>query len=106
MRLGASAGVVITTGSAEDVLTVPTAAVSTTGTRSSVTVVNGTTRTPVQVTKGLQGTSTTEVSGGGLKAGDEVLLVTSATTTSGSTGVPGGGGFGGPGLGGAPGGGR
>lgn len=86
VRLGASASVTITTGSRQGVLTVPTSAITTLGTTSTLTVLSGGRQSTVEVTKGLSGGSTTEVSGA-IAAGDRVVL---PSGSSGSTGVPGG----------------
>jgi multidrug efflux pump subunit AcrA (membrane-fusion protein) len=94
-RLGASVSVTITTGSAEDVLLLPTSAITTTGTRSTVTLVKNGVTTPTVIETGLEGSSTTEIKSG-LAAGDVVQIPTTTTTTT--TGIPG---FGG-GAGGAP----
>jgi multidrug efflux pump subunit AcrA (membrane-fusion protein) len=102
-RLGASVSVTITTGSADDALTLPTSAITTSGTRHTVALLkNGVTTTTV-IETGLEGTSTTEITSG-LSAGDVVQIPTTTTTTS--TGVPGFGGGGGAarGLGGGGGG--
>lgn len=87
VRLGASATVTITTGSREGVLTVPTSAITTLGTTSTLTVLSGGRQSTVEVTKGLSGGSTTEVSGD-IAAGDQVVLPSGSS--GGSTGVPGG----------------
>ena len=90
-RLGASVSVVITTGSAEDTLILPTAAITTSGTRNTVTLLKNGVATPTVIQTGLKGASTTQVTGG-LVAGDVVQYPT--TTTSTSNGVPGFGGAG------------
>jgi macrolide-specific efflux system membrane fusion protein len=90
----------VTTGSASNVLTVPSSAVTSVGGTHSVTVVAGgkQTRTAVQV--GLEGDQLTEITSG-LTAGQTVVLTT-ATSTSGSNSFPRGdfpgGGIGGGGL--------
>ena len=92
-RLGASVSVTITTGSAEDVMILPTSAITTSGTRSTVTLMKNGVATPTVIETGLAGSSTTEIKSG-LTAGDVVQIPTSTTTTS--SGVPGfGGGAGG-----------
>jgi macrolide-specific efflux system membrane fusion protein len=105
LRAGMSASVVVTTAEAADVLWAPTAAITTAGGQSTVTVrVNGVdTVTPVIV--GLAGDSGTQITSG-VAAGDQ-LVVTS--TDSGSSdsgfpmgGIPGGGSGGPPGVGGGP----
>lgn len=99
VRLGASARITITTGSADDVLSVPSSAVTTNGRRSTVTVLRGTVRSVVQVETGLKGNSTTEITSG-LSEGDTVVLSSGSDSSSLSNtrGVPGmGGGMGGMG---------
>jgi multidrug efflux pump subunit AcrA (membrane-fusion protein) len=100
VKLGASVSVSITTGSAQDALIVPSSAVSGSGNRRTVKVLeNGVQRTvPVQV--GIEGDTGIQITSG-LSAGQTVVL--SGSTTSGTGGgFPGGGA--GAGLGGPPGG--
>jgi multidrug efflux pump subunit AcrA (membrane-fusion protein) len=87
VRLGASATVTITTASRDGVLTVPTSAITTTGTGATVILLRNGRQTTVAVTKGLSGVSTTEVSGD-LVVGDQVVLPSGSRA---STGVPGAG---------------
>jgi multidrug efflux pump subunit AcrA (membrane-fusion protein) len=87
VRLGASATVTITTASRDGVLTVPTSAITTTGTGATVILLRNGRQTTVAVTKGLSGGSTTEVSGD-LVVGDQVVLPSGSRA---STGVPGAG---------------
>ena len=94
-RLGASVSVTITTGSADDALTLPTSAITTSGTRHTVALLKDGVATTTVIETGLEGSSTTEVTSG-LAAGDVVQIPTTTTTTS--SGVPG---FGGAGAGGA-----
>jgi multidrug efflux pump subunit AcrA (membrane-fusion protein) len=92
-RLGASVSVTITTGSAENVLTLPTSAITTTGSRSTVALMKNGVATVTLVETGLEGSSATEITSG-LSAGDVVQIPTTTTTTT--SGVPGfGGGAGG-----------
>ena len=85
VRIGQSATMTITTGTATDVLVAPTAAVTTLGTRSTVTLrVNGV-DTPVAVQTGLVGATGTEITDG-LAEGD-TLVIPTATTTTGTTGT-------------------
>ncbi|HZD98365.1 MAG TPA: HlyD family efflux transporter periplasmic adaptor subunit [Micromonosporaceae bacterium] len=93
IRIGQSTNVVVTTASKQNVLAVPSTAVTGAGTNGLVTVyANGTThRQPVGI--GLVGDTLTEITSG-LQAGDEVVLPT--VTSSGTTTNP----FGGGGLGG------
>ncbi|MEU5876967.1 HlyD family efflux transporter periplasmic adaptor subunit [Spirillospora sp. NPDC047279] len=108
VRIGQTATVEITTGSAEDVLYVPTAAVRTAGGQSTVTAVENGAHVTRTVTIGIKGDQGTEIKSG-LKEGDQIVVTSTATTTTGNTGnrFPGvGGGGGGPGGGGGmPGGG-
>jgi len=100
VRPGATASVVITTSTATDVLELPTAAITSLGSRHTVTLVKGTTRqvTPIEV--GVAGGTTTVVTSG-LSEGDTVELPTTTPSTT-TGGLPG---FGGAGLGGLGGGG-
>jgi multidrug efflux pump subunit AcrA (membrane-fusion protein) len=93
-RLGASVSVTVTTGSVQDALILPTNAITTTGTRSSVLLLKQGVATPTVIETGLESSSTTEITSG-LAAGDVVQIP--VTTTTSSSGVPGfGGGPGGP----------
>ena len=75
VRQGMSASVVVTTAEAADVLFAPTAAITTSGGTSTVTVrVNGV-DTTVAVTTGLAGDTGTEITGG-VSAGDELVVST------------------------------
>ena len=105
LKAGMSASVVVTTAQATDVLWAPTAAITTAGGQSTVTVrVNGIDAlTPVTV--GLAGDSGTEITSG-VASGDQ-LVVTSTDPTSSDSGfpmggIPGGGSGGPPGAGGGP----
>lgn len=93
---------------ASDVLTVPTSAVHTLGSRSYVTVMNPSGGTKLQtVTVGLEGTTLTQIKSG-LTTHDTVVLATTNAVVPGITGTTGrfggagfgGGGFGGGGFGG------
>jgi multidrug efflux pump subunit AcrA (membrane-fusion protein) len=97
LKLGQTASVSITTGTKSGVLNVPTSAVTTVGTRHSVTVRKKGKDSVVQIQTGLTGDSTTEVTSG-LSDGDVVVIPTSSGTTGGFT-FPGGGLGGGPGGG-------
>jgi multidrug efflux pump subunit AcrA (membrane-fusion protein) len=102
-KSGMTANVTVTTASKDNVLELPTAAIQTQAGTSSVNkVVNGQT-VPTQVTLGLQGDSTTEITSG-VAEGDQVEILTGslATTATGTsrTGAGGGGGAGGFGGGG------
>jgi macrolide-specific efflux system membrane fusion protein len=100
LRSGQSATVSVTTGSRSNVLTVPSSAITGSGSNHTVTVVAGgqQTRTPVEI--GLEGDQLTEVTSG-LTAGQQVLLATASTSSGNGNGFPGGdfpGGGAGPGL--------
>jgi multidrug efflux pump subunit AcrA (membrane-fusion protein) len=108
VRDGMTADVDVIVASKTGVLEVPSAAITTVGTRSTVTVLHGTTQTPVPVVPGVVGSSTTQIVSG-LTAGEKVVLPTvtvaaaSGAATSGAAtagGGFGGGGFGGGGFGG------
>ncbi|MFI0941195.1 efflux RND transporter periplasmic adaptor subunit [Streptomyces sp. NPDC021020] len=88
LRTGLSASIQVTTATATDTLTVPTAAVSGTGSNRTVTVVNqdgSTTRT--NVTVGVEGDSTDQITSG-LTEGQQVQIASVAA--SGSNGFPSG----------------
>jgi hypothetical protein len=89
LRTGLSASVQVVTGEASDALFVPTAAVTGTGTASSVTVVqpDGTTKRQ-SVTVGIQGDTSVQITDG-VTQGETVQLTVVASTGSG--GFPGGG---------------
>ena len=103
---GAGATVGIDVGTAHNVLTVPSSALSSLGTRSLVSVYKGGKVVPTLVTAGVSGVDRTEIKTG-LTAGEQVVLanlheaVPSSTTTSnriarfaGAGGTGGAGGFG------------
>lgn len=104
---GTTATAVITTGSYANVLTVPTAAITSTNGTTVVTKVTGTTTSIVEVSVGRVFGNSTEITKG-LSDGDTVRMTftrPSTTSSSGSQGGNFGGGFGGGlggGLGGAP----
>jgi len=75
IRLGQTADVSITTGSHPDVLYVPTSAITTSGSTSSVTRRVGDTDAVVQVETGLVGANGTEIVRG-LSEGDQLVLPT------------------------------
>jgi multidrug efflux pump subunit AcrA (membrane-fusion protein) len=89
---GMSASVSIVTQQVDDVLVVPSSAVTSVGKTGSVTVVSGSKQTRVPVVIALAGSSTTGVYGN-LKVGDKVLLPTvtiTPNTSSSGTGTLGG----------------
>jgi multidrug efflux pump subunit AcrA (membrane-fusion protein) len=103
---GMTADVAVITKSLAGVLELPSAAITTAGTGSTVTLVQGTSHVTRRVVIGLVGSSTTQIVSG-LSAGDVVVeptvSISSSTATSTPTGA-GGGGFGGGGFGGGGGG--
>jgi multidrug efflux pump subunit AcrA (membrane-fusion protein) len=101
---GSSANISIVTGQKKDVLVVPTSAVTTTGTRSSVEVLSSGTPVAKSIKVGIVGSIYTQVVSG-LKVGDRVVLAdyaepVPASNTSTVGGFGGGGGLGGGGFGG------
>ena len=90
----------------DDVLTVPTSAITTAGSRSTVTVLDGETTSLVTVTSGAVGVDRTEIVSG-LTAGQLVVLADlneAIPTATASTSARSGSGLGGSGLGGSGGG--
>ncbi|MEV5709261.1 HlyD family efflux transporter periplasmic adaptor subunit [Actinoallomurus sp. NPDC052274] len=106
VRIGQTATVQVTTATAQNVLYVPAAAVRTAGGQSTVTVLQNGKQVIKPVQTGVKGNQGTEIKSG-LNEGDQVVITTTTTSTSGSSGFGrAGGGFGGGiGGGGAPGGG-
>ncbi|ASW53159.1 efflux RND transporter periplasmic adaptor subunit [Plantactinospora sp. KBS50] len=107
-RPGQTVQVSVTVGTVDDAVAVNAVAVTGTGNRDTVTVLENGEQVSRPVQVGLEGDQLVEITSG-LEVGDEVVLPTS-TGTSGGTGgrnFPGGGGFSGGGLtgGGGPGGG-
>lgn len=100
---GVGADVTITTGTTTNAILVPNSAITTIGTRHTVTVVSGGNSQTVAVTLGLVGGDTSQVTAG-LKAGEQVCLadpsqaLPSSTTQSTTTRLGGFGGFGGAGF--------
>ena len=89
LKLGQTADVSIETGSASNVLYVPTSAITTAGGISTVTVRTDGVDTPTVVQTGLEGNSRTEIVSG-LAEGDVVVIPTAANSGTGFT-FPGGG---------------
>lgn len=81
----------------DDVLLVPNRAITTQGRNRTVTVLYEGQQIPVPVQVGMTDGTNTEITGGSLKEGDQVVM---ASTTAARVGGPGG--FGGPGGGGPP----
>jgi multidrug efflux pump subunit AcrA (membrane-fusion protein) len=99
---GMTADVSIVVASASNVLEVPSAAITTTGNTSTVTVLANGTRTTKQVTIGIVGSSTTQIVSGvneGAVLVEPTATVNAASGTSGSGRAGFGGGFGGGGGG-------
>ncbi|TDQ00556.1 efflux RND transporter periplasmic adaptor subunit [Labedaea rhizosphaerae] len=100
LRPGQTASVVITVAEARNALTVPAAAVQTTGDTSTVTVVENGRDVPRQVQVGLRGESTVQITSGLTEGENVVLTATAATGTQRGGGGAAGGGFPGGGTGG------
>jgi macrolide-specific efflux system membrane fusion protein len=79
---GMTASLNIVTASAENVTIVPTRAITTSGGQRTVTVLFEGNQISVPVTVGLASATETEITGGGLKAGDVVVLYAVTTTTN------------------------
>ncbi|HYT40326.1 MAG TPA: hypothetical protein VEN99_12480, partial [Acidimicrobiia bacterium] len=113
VKPGMTANVSVITASRDGVVAVPSAAISTTGGQSTVTVRNGNKDEIRSVETGLKGDGTTEIASG-LNDGDQVVMSVGVVSTSSAnrtstnqsrTGTVGGtgGGFGGGGFGGGSG---
>jgi hypothetical protein len=87
VRLGATASLSITTASVQDVLVVPSSALTTIGTRHAATVLRNGQQSVVPVQTGVAGDAGTEVTAG-LVAGDVVVIPTSASGSTGGSGFP------------------
>lgn len=103
---GMGASLIINVGAADDVLTVPSSAVSTAGSRHTVTVLEGGKTSVVTVGIGLVGPVRTQITSG-LKAGQVVVLANvdeplPTSSANAGFGRPGSGGLGGLGGGAAP----
>jgi multidrug efflux pump subunit AcrA (membrane-fusion protein) len=83
VKIGMTADVSVITASKTGVLEVPSAAVTTTGTTSTVTLLQGGKQTTKTVVLGLVGSSTTQILSG-VSAG-QVLVEPTATTSSGTS---------------------
>jgi macrolide-specific efflux system membrane fusion protein len=104
IKPGMTASVSVVLDTVDDAITLPTSAVSTTGTTERVTVKaeNGT-ETTRTISIGLRGDSAVEITDG-LSVGEQVVLTSSASTSGAGPSFPAG--AGGGGLGGGLGGGR
>ncbi|MET0424706.1 MAG: biotin/lipoyl-binding protein [Actinoplanes sp.] len=100
VKVGQTVSVAVTTGSVADAIYVNSAAITTVGRRHTVTVVANGAQETRSVEIGLAGDQATQVTSG-LTAGEQVVVTTASTTTGSNTGgFPGGGtGFGGGGTG-------
>ncbi|MFJ4207932.1 efflux RND transporter periplasmic adaptor subunit [Paenarthrobacter sp. NPDC089675] len=107
LRLGQSANISVTTGTAKNALSVPSLAIASTGTKQTVNVIKDGASTPVTITTGITDNGRTQVLTG-LSAGDQIELpaISSTLDTTGTTGRSGTGGFGGFGGAGGSGGAR
>ncbi|MFH5879200.1 efflux RND transporter periplasmic adaptor subunit [Arthrobacter sp. NA-172] len=96
LRLGQSANISVTTATAKNALTVPSLAITTSGTKQTVNVNKNGTATAVTITTGITDNGRTQVLTG-VSAGDEIVLPTISSTldTTGTTGRTGTGGLGG-----------
>ncbi|MEU8267233.1 efflux RND transporter periplasmic adaptor subunit [Sphaerisporangium sp. NPDC049002] len=105
VRLGQTTSVQVVVAKADDVLTVPTSAITTAGGQNTVTVLENGKQVTKRVEIGVKGDSTTEITSG-LNEGDQVVRATTGTGGNLQGGFPGGGfpGGGGIRLGGAGGG--
>ncbi|CAN5361900.1 efflux RND transporter periplasmic adaptor subunit [soil metagenome] len=101
LRQGATATITVTTGSATNVVAVPTSSVTTTNGASTVTLVTGGKSVTTTVEIGVEGDTYTEITSG-LSAGDKVALGATSSSSSSGSGFPGGGFPGGGAGGGAP----
>jgi multidrug efflux pump subunit AcrA (membrane-fusion protein) len=103
VKEGMTANVAVVTQTRARVLELPSSAITTNGTVSTVNVLSNGQSTATRIQTGLVGSSSTEILGG-LKAGDVVVIptvnVSAATSSTSTTGGFGGGGFGGGGFGG------
>ncbi|MFT4108365.1 HlyD family efflux transporter periplasmic adaptor subunit [Propionicimonas sp.] len=87
VRVGQTASITITTGTRDDVLSVPTSAIATDGSQPYVIKVAEGRESRVDVTTGMTGTTGTEITSG-LAEGDEVLLSNTGEPTV-AAGFPG-----------------
>jgi len=94
VREGMSVSVVVTTQEVTDVVWAPTAAITTVGGRSTVTIRQGEIDTVVDVTVGLAGDSGTEITSG-VNEGDQLVIEVGESSGFAGFGGRNGGGFGG-----------
>jgi multidrug efflux pump subunit AcrA (membrane-fusion protein) len=103
VKEGMTAEVAVIVQTASDVLELPSAAITTTGTTSTVKVLSDGVQKTTPVTLGLVGTSYTEITSGlteGQKVVEPTASVTASSSSSSSSSSSGGGGLGGGGFGG------
>ncbi|MEV4379472.1 biotin/lipoyl-binding protein [Streptosporangium sp. NPDC049644] len=105
VRLGQTATVRVVVETVENVLALSSTVISTTGSRSTVTVLRDGRQVPVQVEAGVKGDTLTEIRSG-LNEGDQVVRPATTGTTQQGGGLPGLGGGGGRNFGGGGGPGR
>ena len=100
---GQTVSVSVVTGTAEDAVYVNSAAVTTVGNRHTVTVLSRRRQQIRAVEIGLEGDQATQITSG-VEPGEQVVITAASTTTGSNTGrFPGGGGLGGfPGGGAGP----
>jgi macrolide-specific efflux system membrane fusion protein len=102
-KVGQTVSVSVTTGTVADAVYVNSAAVTTVGNRHTVTVVTDAGQETRAVEIGLEGDSATQITSG-VQAGERIVVTTSSTTSGSTTRLPGAGaGFGNLGGGAAPG---
>jgi multidrug efflux pump subunit AcrA (membrane-fusion protein) len=87
LKVGQTSNVTVGIATKNNVLAVPSTAVTTVGTTSTVTVLSNGKQQRTPVTVGLVGDNATEITSG-VTAGQQVVLPTTTTTTT-SNGVPG-----------------
>ncbi|WP_405710924.1 biotin/lipoyl-binding protein [Streptomyces xanthophaeus] len=101
VRIGQTASATVTVSEVKDALYVPSAAVTSAGGQTTVTVLENGKPVVKTVTVGIAGSSGTEIKSG-LKEGEQVSITVATGTGGSGAQVPGGGGLGGGGM--APGG--
>ncbi|MFJ1564506.1 efflux RND transporter periplasmic adaptor subunit [Streptomyces erythrochromogenes] len=101
VRIGQTASATVTVSEVKDALYVPSAAVTSAGGQTTVTVLENGKPVVKAVTVGIAGSSGTEIKSG-LKEGEQVRITVATGTGGSGAQVPGGGGLGGGGM--APGG--
>jgi macrolide-specific efflux system membrane fusion protein len=92
-KVGQTVSVAVTTGSVADAVFVNSAAITTVGTRHTVTVLANGVETAKVVEIGLEGDEATQITSG-VEVGEQVVLKTATTTTGSGNQFPGGGGLG------------